>query len=223
MEPVQTTDATQDSSTETTDVIEESSTSTDSNQESSPEQTPFHEHPRWKEVMAKNNSLEEQVEELKSLVTPKEEVKTEEVDYLDLLDDPKKFAEYIKNQTISEINESKQSRKNQEVEANRVINEQFKTITDKHGEVDEEAIGEFAIDNSIMNKDGSYNLVKAHKLMAMIGKAKESGAEEIKQNNQRASLVSGGGDTSATESIANISHSQLRGMSLDNLIDFLQK
>jgi flagellar motility protein MotE (MotC chaperone) len=69
------TESAAETNTEDTNPSQEGDTTVETTEDNTPgeENVPFHEHPRWKEVMEKNQNFEKQNEELKDLVKKNEE------------------------------------------------------------------------------------------------------------------------------------------------------
>lgn len=210
-------DAIVDSSSTQPDVSDTSSVSAGEN-------VPFHQHPRFRELIEEKNSLRSEIEQLKSMVKPQEQPKQEET-IPDFYDDPKAYANYIKEQTIAEIERRSQESTQKTAEATRAIDAQYAKIRETHQDIDEDAIGEFAIEYNIRNTDGrGYDLVKAHQLMLKMDGARDQGSQETADSVKRAKMTSGGGGSTTKEvSGLNFSRQDLRGMSMAQLVANLAK
>ena len=153
-----------DSSSESNDVIWDSSA-----------QEKVVPYERFAEVNAEKNSYKEMVEELESRLGNIEEkfspkpVRTEN-EIPDVYENPKAYAEWIKNQTISEImNQKHQEQQAQQAEVQR-IEQEIESIKKLNPwlTINEDAIGEFAIEYDLRNEDWWYDLIKAFNLYQKI-------------------------------------------------------
>ena len=166
----------------TDDNTVDSSTTEDATTDSSTEEgkeIPFHEQPRFQELISEKNELQGKVEELTSMVKSiKQPVEVEEVP--DHLDDPEAFAKYIQDRTIKQWTTEQQAKSDVQKEAEKIINDQFATLKKEHGDIDEDNIGKFAMENGIMMKNGrDFNVIKAYELIQKITDASEEGGKKV--------------------------------------------
>ena len=198
-----TTDAniTQDSSTGDNDVTEISSTpenDVNASDSSTDEDVPFHKHSRFQELVQEKNDWKDKYQDLETRLEDLEtqkEPKAEET-YPDIFEDQKAYAKYVEAQTIAKIEAKQEAKAQREKDANKVVEGQFAEIKELAGaDVDEEAIGQFAIDNNIRLEDKSYDLKTAYNLMQKLANIKED--RDVAPNKEI--KVAGSGSTSAPQ------------------------
>lgn len=203
--------------------------------ESSPQQdekVPFHQHPRFKELIEEKNSLKEELNMLKSLIEKDKPVQEETIQPVqdevpDVLDNPKEFAKYIKEQAKKEIYAENEQKLQKENAAKKFYEDQYSKLTIEFGKdkVNEDVIGQFAIDHNIRHKDGGYDLINAFKLMQQIEKVKVEAKSETMDSLKRAKSapVSGGGSSTKDIPLPKVSQSDLKKIPMSKLIGMLSR
>lgn len=211
------------SSTTTDDNTANSSNANDVNSDSSSqEQVPFHEHPRFQELVKEKNEYKEKYEglearfsEIENKFKPAQPVEEENVP--DPFDDPKGYAEYIKQSAIAELEAKQQASSEAERKAQELIDSQFEKLRETDKDIDEEKVSEFAMEYGITNQDknsklfGQYDLIKAHSLMKKIE------ASQATDDKERANIAPAG-ITSATKASSNLQGLDTRKLSTDEII-----
>lgn len=214
-----------------TDAIVDSSTTSGDNQADSPnandvksdsssqEQVPFHEHPRFKELVEQKNEYKEKYENLETRFSeiegkfkPAEPVKNS---IPDPYDSPEEFAKFIKQETLSEIDSRQSANLESERKAEEMINSQFDEIRQTDKEIDEEAISEFAMEWGITNQDqkspkfGQYDLIKAHQLMQKTN---------VQSDDKGRASIAPVGANSFTKPISNLANVDVTKLSTDQIM-----
>ena len=164
-------------------IVGSSSTSDENNADSSNANTQeFVPYDRFKEVIDQKNESNKKVEDLESRLgeienkfTPavKEESKP------DVFDDPEGYENYLLSKFEAKQTEKSNASIKAKKQADEYIDNQFTQLADKGVKLDDsskEEIAEFADKHGIRTEKGSYDLIKAHELMAQLNLKKDSTA-----------------------------------------------
>jgi len=215
-------DETNEDETNEEETNEEEDVNPDSSSEDSETKTVPYD--RFKEVNEKMKGYREEIDELKSMIKSKdvddEDEDEENETYSKLYDDPKKFAEIIKKQTIAEIKREESEKAQKKAELDRIIDDQISTLKKKNKDVDLEALTDFAEKYNIVDsKTGVLSLTNAYELINEIGSKKQDQYEKIVK---KAKTVPVAKSTSTKESSGiDMSQQDLRKIRLDDLADML--
>ena len=203
--------------------VTDSSEVTDANWDSSSQdgQTPFHDHPRFQELISQKNELKESNEALQGRLDSLENrfapAPTPEDSKPDQYEDPDKWEEYLVSKAVGRI----EAKQNAVTAADQAENARIDSEIAKIHETDPEAkpddISNFAMENWIRNDKWWYDLVKAHALMS-----KMTWKEQSAQTAQRAQQAPVWPNPTTRSPANNLTQSQLRWMNKgDSLVRWI--
>lgn len=151
-------DVNEESSTSEEQDVNESDSSTDENLEQE-QKVPYD---RFKAINEEKKRLEQEIEEMKSKSKDSQEEQEQDSERPDPYDEPEEYDEWI----LKKFEEKQSAKSKQEQEAERFIDEQYSKIKEEAGkDIDEDAIGDFALENEIYDSKGRPNLVAAYRAM----------------------------------------------------------